>query len=313
VEKKLKILILESVSAMAEMMVHALKKGGIAFTGKCVKTKGEFLNALNSFSPDIILADYKLPSIGGIAALSLVKQQRPDTPFIFVSDMIGEDFAIEIFKKGATDYVFKNRISRLVPAVHRAIHESEINEERKRTEKALKESELMLRSIIEHSNELFYIHDTHHTFTFLSPQTLQILGYTSEEMMIEWTTLLTANPINKLGMEITDNALRTGVRQPPYILEVYRKDGTKVWLEIDESPLKDGQGEIIGIVGAARDISERIRTEEVLAKNQKELKKRISELEEFYDMAIGRELRMIELKQEIEGLREKLGKYTGQQ
>jgi len=312
-DKELKILILEDLPADAELMEHELRKGGIAFTSKRVETREDFVNELKSSPPELILADYKLPSFDGISALSIVREQSPDTPFIIVSDMINEDFAIEIFKRGATDYVFKNRVSRLVPAVRRAMHESEINYERKLTEKALKESELMLRIIIEHSNELFYIHNTHHTFTFISPQSLPILGYASEEMMIAWTKLLTANPINKLGIEVTDNALKTGVRQPPYVLEVYRKDGTKVWLEIDESPLKDGQGTVIGIVGAARDITERIRTEEALGKNQKELKKRISELEEFYEMAIGRELRMIELKQEIEGLREELAKHTGQQ
>lgn len=306
--KQLKILILESVSTVAEMMEHELRRGGITFTSKRVETKDDFLRELNDLSPDLILADYKLPSFDGISALSIVKEQSPDTPFIFVSDMISEDFAIEIFKKGATDYVFKNRVSRLVPAVRRAIHESEINYERKLTEKALKESELMLRIIIEHSNELFYIHNTHHKFTFISPQSVPILGYTADEMMIEWTELITENAINEKGVEATKRALKTGERQPPYILELYRKDRTKVWLEIDESPLKDGQGNITGIVGAARDITERIKTEEALKRNQKELKKRIDELEEFYDMAVGRELRMIDLKQEIESLHDELAK-----
>ena len=131
-------------------------------------------------------------------------------------------------------------------------------------EQALNESEQKFRNIVEHSNELFYVHDTHHKLTYVSPQSLQILGYTPDEMMTQWTNLVTENPINKLGVEITEKALKTGNPQKPYLLELYRKDGRKVLLEIDESPLKDKDGNVIGIVGAARDITERKQKEEAL-------------------------------------------------
>jgi PAS domain S-box-containing protein len=90
----------------------------------------------------------------------------------------------------------------------------------------------------------------------MSPQSLQILGYSPDEMMIEWMDLLTENLMNEKGQELTERALRTGKRQKPYMIEVYRKDGGKVFLEIDESPLKDDEGKVIGIVGAARDVTE---------------------------------------------------------
>src|SRR4030042_3002830 len=115
-------------------------------------------------------------------------------------------------------------------------------------EQALNDSEQKFRNIVEHSNELFYVHDTHHKLTYVSPQSLQILGYTPDEMMTEWTNLVTENPINKIGIEMTNKALETGQRQMPYSLELYRKDGSRVWLEIDESPYKDKAGNVIGIV-----------------------------------------------------------------
>jgi PAS domain S-box-containing protein len=173
----------------------------------------------------------------------------------------------------------------------------------------LKASEQKLRIIIEHSKELFYIHDTHHRLTYISPQSLYILGYTPDEMMTEWTKLVTENPLNEKGIELTEKALQTGERQSQYLLELYRKDGIKVLLEIDESPLKDEKGEVIGIIGAARDFTKQVKAEEALKKNEQELKKRVQELEEFYNIAIGRELRMIELKQEIEKLKEELEKH----
>jgi PAS domain-containing protein len=128
-------------------------------------------------------------------------------------------------------------------------------------------------------------------------------------MMTEWTKLVTENPLNEKGIELTEKALQTGERQSQYLLELYRKDGIKVLLEIDESPLKDEKGEVIGIIGAARDFTKQVKAEEALKKNEQELKKRVQELEEFYNIAIGRELRMIELKQEIEKLKEELEKH----
>ena len=136
-------------------------------------------------------------------------------------------------------------------------------------EQALNESEQKFRNIIEHSNELFYVHDTHHKLTYVSPQSLRILGYTPYEMMVEWTKLTTENPINRTGVKITEKALKTGVKQKPYLLELYRKDGSKVLLKIDESPFKDKEGNVIGIVGAARDITERKQAEEALQESEK--------------------------------------------
>lgn len=143
--------------------------------------------------------------------------------------------------------------------------------ERKRSEQALKETEQKLRNIIEHSNELYYVHDTNHALSYVSPQSLQILGYTPHEMMIEWTKLATDNPINKKGVEITEKALKTGERQGLYLLELYKKDRSKVLLEIDESPMKDEQRNVIGIVGAARDVTKRVKAEDALKKSEKHI------------------------------------------
>jgi len=291
----------------------------------------------------------------------------------------------------------------------------------KRAEEDLRKSEQKLGNIIEHSNEIYYVHNADHVFTYVSPQSKQILGYAPEEMMIEWTELLTENPINKTGLEITETALKTGEKQAPYLLELYKKDRNKVLLEIDESPMKDNMGNVLGIVGAARNVTERIMAEkerdrilnmsqdlisvadstgyfkyinpawertlgyskeELLTKSlfeivspddyqnnykdyfallasgkqnidyenrlihkdgstrifswtatslpeeglvycigrniterkkaEEEIKKRVKELEEFYEMAVGRELRMVQLKKEIEALKEELEQYKKQ-
>jgi diguanylate cyclase (GGDEF)-like protein/PAS domain S-box-containing protein len=139
---------------------------------------------------------------------------------------------------------------------------------RKQIEEALRESEEKLRNIIEHSNEIFYIHDTEHILTFVSSTSKDILGYTPEEMMRNWTELITDNPINQKGFEITQKAIETGERQESYLLEAKKKDSTLLFLEIEESPIKDAEGKVVGIIGAARDVTERKQSDEALRKSE---------------------------------------------
>lgn len=141
--------------------------------------------------------------------------------------------------------------------------------DQKLTQETLRKSEEKLRTIIEHSNELFYIHDTEHTFTYVSRTSKDLFGYTPEEMMMKWTELATDNPINQKGLEITERSIATGEKQAPYLLELTKKDGTGVFLEIDESPVKDATGKVVAISGAARDVTEQKQTEQRLLKSEK--------------------------------------------
>lgn len=137
--------------------------------------------------------------------------------------------------------------------------------ERKRAEESFRDRDQKLRTIVEHSNELFYIHDTKHQLTYVSPQSKQILGYTPEELMVRWTTLTTDNPINAEGLKITERAIKTGETQPEYLLELKRKSGELCLVEINESPVFDGSGRVVGVSGALRDVTERKKSEEALA------------------------------------------------
>ncbi len=139
----------------------------------------------------------------------------------------------------------------------------------RQAEEALRESKEKLRTVIEHSNELFYIHDTEHTFIYATQTSVDLLGYTPEEMMRKWTELATDNPINQKGLEITEQGIATGKKQAPYLLELAKKDGTTVLVEIDESPVKDATGKVVAISGAARDVTEQKRTEQRLLKSEK--------------------------------------------
>jgi PAS domain S-box-containing protein len=109
-----------------------------------VQSRAEFLTALRTVEIELILADYKLPSFDGLSALKLALSVRPELPFIFVSGTLGEEVAIEALKIGATDYVLKTRLSRLVPSVERALREAQERTERKKAEEALRRSEMYL-------------------------------------------------------------------------------------------------------------------------------------------------------------------------
>lgn len=142
--KELHILILEDVTTDAELIKDELREAGTVFTPSCVKDKASYLKALDEFSPDIILSDYSLPSFDGLSALKLAGEKCPDVPFIFVSGALGEETAIELLKQGATDYVLKSRLSRLGPAVSRALQEVKERKERKLAEEELKKREQAL-------------------------------------------------------------------------------------------------------------------------------------------------------------------------
>ena len=142
--EELRVLILEDVPTDAELVQYELTEAGFAFTAECVAAKPTFLKALEEFSPGLILSDYLLPSFDGLSALKIAREKCPEVPFIFVSGALGEELAIELLKQGATDYVLKNRLSRLGPAVSRALQEVEERNERRMAEEALRQREQAL-------------------------------------------------------------------------------------------------------------------------------------------------------------------------
>lgn len=123
-KKQIRILMVEDDRADAELIRHALVKDGLNFTLERVETGEDYVRSLDHGAPDVILSDYALPSFDGYTALSIAQRQCPDVPFIFVTGTMGEEVAIETLKSGATDYVLKLRLSRLAPAVRRALREA---------------------------------------------------------------------------------------------------------------------------------------------------------------------------------------------
>jgi signal transduction histidine kinase len=138
---------LEDDSADAELTKFALRKGGLAFSLARAESKEQYIAALDERPPALILSDYSLPGFNGHDALEIAKEKCPEVPFIFVTGTMGEEVAIETLKSGATDYVLKTRLSRLMPAVTRALREAHDRSEHRRAEEQLRESHEQLRAL----------------------------------------------------------------------------------------------------------------------------------------------------------------------
>ncbi|HSY18136.1 MAG TPA: ATP-binding protein [Candidatus Acidoferrales bacterium] len=135
----LRILHLEDDARDAALICSTLESGGIACAITCVQRRDDFLAALERDGFDLILSDFSLPTFDGLAALKVAGARCPDVPFILVSGTLGEERAIDALKRGATDYVLKERLARLVPAVQRAMQEVGERVERKLAEKKREE------------------------------------------------------------------------------------------------------------------------------------------------------------------------------
>lgn len=146
----LRVLLVEDSPPDAAMIKHILRSTGRALTLVQVDNREAFEAELSRRPPDLILSDYALPTFDGGRALEIAKRIAPQVPFIFVTGTLGEEVAIDMLKQGATDYVLKNRLTRLAPAVSRALSEHQEKRERRRTEEKLRRSHDQLRALTGH-------------------------------------------------------------------------------------------------------------------------------------------------------------------
>jgi signal transduction histidine kinase len=138
---------LEDDAADVELTRFTLRQGGLSFSLTRVANEADYIRELEQRPPALILSDYSLPGFNGHDALNIAREKCPETPFIFVTGTMGEEVAIETLKSGATDYVLKTRLSRLLPAVNRALREAEERAEHQRAEAELRQSHEQLRAL----------------------------------------------------------------------------------------------------------------------------------------------------------------------
>jgi signal transduction histidine kinase/CheY-like chemotaxis protein len=262
VTPSLRILLLEDDTHDAELIQELLEANHFVCEVTRVQTRAEFVAGLEKAEINLILADYKLPSFDGLSALKLALDARPDLPFIFVSGSLGEEVAIEAVKIGATDYVVKSRLSRLVPSVQRALRDARERAERKKAEGAFRRSEMYLAEAQQLS----------HTGSFgWNPASGKI--YWSDETYRIFECAHTIEPTVQLVLDRTHPDDRMRLREIIDCVSIERSeftaehrllmaDGSVKYVRTVARPSTGEDPESFVFVGAIMDITERKRAEE---------------------------------------------------
>ncbi|MDB4919280.1 PAS domain S-box protein [Mucilaginibacter sp.] len=263
--RTLKILHLEDVATDAELVSVALKRANIMFDKLVVDIKQDYINAISEFVPDVILSDHTLPSFNSLEALNILKESGLNIPFILVTGTTSEEFAVDIMKAGAADYIFKDRIQRLPSAVLNSIEKFQLQAE---TERAYNELSLLFNTI----DEVFFSRDmVNSKLVQISPACEKILGYYPSELLINpgiWSQMIYFEDrhIWEESYEKLNNG-ETVICQ----YRITRKDQQIRWIESKIIPARSDNGTLFKIYGVARDITERKDSEELIERNHQQL------------------------------------------
>lgn len=277
-DRELRILLVEDVPADAELVKYELTDAGLTFDLRCVATKATFLKELDRFSPDIILSDYSLPSFDGLSALKIAADRYPHVPFIFVSGALGEEKAVELLKKGATDYVLKDRLSRLAPAVSRALQETEERAERKRVENALKESEIRYRTIFENTGTATIIIDENNVITLANREFELLAGHSRSEIegKKSWVEFVLEDDL-AMAKDIKWRQGTNRKKNPDsYEFRIVNRQGDNRHILATVAAIPSTKRAVMSLL----DITERTMAKEALKKRELELEMKSQNLEE---------------------------------
>jgi PAS domain S-box-containing protein len=179
----LRLLLVEDSDQDEALVVLNLRRGGFDPRVTRVETAAGFEEALSRDSWDLIIADYNLPSFSGFEALAIFNRAKLDLPFILVSGTVGEEVAVEAMRAGAQDYLLKDHLTRLAPAVIRELREANVRAKRRVAENALRDSELRYRTLVENSNDLITELDFEGRVFYASPNHRALTGYTREQLV----------------------------------------------------------------------------------------------------------------------------------
>jgi formate hydrogenlyase transcriptional activator len=261
----LRILSLEDDPRDAELIQELLETEDIACEMTRVDTQAAFLAALDQGGIDLILGDHTLPSFDGLSALKLAMIRNPDVPFIFVSGTLGEEVAIEALKIGATDYVLKTRLSRLVPSVHRALREARERAELKQADEKLRRSEAYLAEAQKLSHTGSFGWDVSSGEVNWSRETFRIFEYEPAARVSIEHVIQRIHPEDRSAVR----QLLVRVHEATEIDFEHRllmPDKSVKYLHVVGRPSR--QEGRLEFVGAVTDITERKRAEEALRRSE---------------------------------------------
>ena len=265
--KVLRVLHLEDDPDYSDLVKEMLEREGLRVEKVLVDNYADFIAALEKNGFDVILGDYSLPACNGLQALQIARQKCPDTPFLLISGVIGEQAAVESLKCGAADYVLKQWPERLVPAVQRAVREVEERAQRRQAEEALRASERNYQEIFNATNEAILVHDAATGAILDVNQTmLDMFGYSRDELLNLNGDKLRAG--GAFSHQEAVRRIRQAAAEGPQVFEWQskRKNGELFWSEVALRGARiGGQGRVLA---AVRDITHRKNAEGALAESR---------------------------------------------
>ncbi len=262
-DRPLRVLILEDTPTDAELAQRELRKAGMEFVSEQVETRDAFVQALDAWHPDIVLADYKLPHFDGLTALELLRERSVELPFVFVSGTMGEEFAIETLHRGASDYVLKGHLAKLGPAVKRALQVAETQRLRHLAEQDLFNSRQMLRTVLDTIPQRVFWKDRQSTYLGCNQPFATDTDHATPQALIGKTDFDFAPEAMAQHWRDEDRQVMEGGKPLLNQEESYaRPDGAQGWRVVSKVPLRDQEGRVSAILCTYEDITERKASEE---------------------------------------------------
>ncbi|MCF6240460.1 MAG: PAS domain S-box protein [Bacteroidales bacterium] len=263
----IKILILEDNPSDAKLIQYELKAAGLNFISKQINNQLDFINQLDSFMPDVILSDYNLPQFTGMEALEIAAKKQSETPFIIVTGSLDEETAVDCMKQGAWDYVIKENLIRLVPAIHNAL---KLREEKLKTKKAyelLAKSEAKYFDLYNNAPDMFLSINIKNSKIVDCNQTLlNELGYTRKELIGKSVfDLYAPKTIKRINDEQDTDFYKSNERKD---IEIKKKNGEILIVSSNTSFIRDNNGKILYTRSIWHDVTKQRKIEKELARNE---------------------------------------------
>jgi len=253
----LRVLIVEDSEDDALLLVHEFQRGGYTPVFERVHAAGTMRAALAAQTWDVITSDHAMPRFSAAEALAICRQKALDIPFIIVSGRIGEASAVEMMKAGAHDYVPKDDLARLAPAMRRELSAAQERRIRRQNEATMTH----LASIVESCDDAIISKTLAGTILSWNPGAERMYGHTAEEMIGRSISLLVP-PGQMDDLAGIYAKVRRGERLERLETVRVRKDGKLIDVSVTVSPLRDARGQVVGASIVARDITQRRRQEQ---------------------------------------------------
>ncbi|MFO0754254.1 MAG: EAL domain-containing protein [Thermodesulfovibrionales bacterium] len=262
-QKTLRVLLVEDSEDDALLVLRALKKGGYEPAALRIDTAPALEAALREGEWDIVISDYVMPHFSGLAALELLKRSGIDLPFLLVSGKIGEGTAVDAMKAGAHDYILKDNLTRLVPAIERELREAEVRRERRQADERIREIARRQESILNSIPDRAWMKDREGRYIAVNDAYGQTAGRTPAEIAGKTDLDIWPPEIAEKFRSDDREVMRSGERMT---VEEQLVDaaGNIEWFETIKIPLHDDKGEVVGTTGIARDITRRKQMEETI-------------------------------------------------